>query len=116
MANTIIATRKLIKALNYSGDKITFTQDEFMGKENRPVRYYRLYRSAWDEEKNRYAKTELFSSTSLVRIILYLRDLWDIHQNHELRNDPDWWLPIREMLIEKGNVGYGKYRLGNSKE
>lgn len=99
--------RKLIKALNSRGYMIMSTSREFMGVEGIPHIYYIVTRAEWDDERKRYDTKELYGSTSIINVVMYLRDLWYMENDMELPTDFEKWNSIRESLIEKGNWAYG---------
>ncbi len=104
-------SKTLMKALNTKGLIITYGSKEFMGREGIMHNYNTIYQSHWNPEKNRYDSVAIYSSPSLVRICLYLRDFWCIVNDEELPTDQEKWNKIRLELQEEGNVIYnGKYR------
>lgn len=99
MANNLMRTsKKLTQALNSRGHNITFSIKQFMGTEGRPINMYCLSTATWDEEKRKYMHSELYSSPSMVRIVLFLRDRWFTENGWELPTDQPQWNAIREEL------------------
>ena len=99
--NLMQTTKKLIQALNSRGYKLTFSAKQFMGREGQPHNMYSVNRAIWNEEKGRYSHEELYSTTSMVRITLFLRDMWYEENEMELPTDQEAWNKIREELREK---------------
>lgn len=111
MASNLYRTsKKLISALNARGYQLITTTREFMGKEGQPHKYYIINKAVWNDTKHKYDSIEIYAATSMVRIVLYLRDMWYIENNIELPTDQAQWNQIRKELIEKGNEAYGGYR------
>ena len=102
MATNLAQTsKKLIQALNSRGYKVTFSSKQFMGKEGQPHNMYSINKAIWDDEKGKYRHEELYSSTSMVRITLFLRDMWFEANGWELPTDQEAWNNIRKELREK---------------
>lgn len=74
-----------------------------MGKDSRPHSYYSINKAEWNDERGKYLHTELYSSTSMVRIVLYLRDMWYKENGWELPTDQTLWNEIRADLEGKNN-------------
>ena len=99
MATNLVQTsKKLIQALNSHGYKLTFSQKQFMGREGRPHNMYCINRAIWNEERGRYSHEELYASTSMVRITLFLRDMWYEENGWELPTDQELWNDLREEM------------------
>ena len=99
MATNLMQTsKKLIQALNSRGHKLTLSVKQFMGKEGQPHNMYSINRAIWNEDKRRYSHEELYSTTSMVRLTLFLRDMWYEENGWELPNDQEQWNKIREGL------------------
>lgn len=97
MASSLFKTAQtLIKALNTKGYKLTFSQKEFMGTEGQPHKYYCIQRAVWNQERGKYNHIDVYSSTSQVRIVLFLRDMWYDYNGWELPTDQEQWNKIRE--------------------
>ena len=97
-ANLLRTSKKLVQALNSRGQKITFSSKQFIGKEGMPHTMYSVSKAVWDEEKGKYSHSELYSSTSMVRMVLFLRDMWFEENGWELPTDQEQWNKIREDL------------------
>ena len=87
--------RNLIKALNANGANILYGRREFMGKEGRPHPMYMISRAYWDEEKGKYSSRKIYESISLVRVVLYLRDMLYMEQGRPLPMDNELWNQVR---------------------
>lgn len=103
MATNLMQTsKKLIQALNSRGYRLTLSTKQFMGREGQPHNMYSISRAIWNEEKEKYSHEELYSTTSMVRITLYLRDMWFDANGWELPTDQESWNKIRKELRENG--------------
>lgn len=101
-ANLAQTCKKLIQALNSRGYKLTFSTKQFMGKEGQPHNMYSVNKATWNEEKRRYSHEELYSATSMVRMVLFLRDMWFEENGWELPTDQEAWNRIREEIRKNG--------------
>lgn len=102
MATNLMKTsKKLIQALNNEGYKLTFSMKQFIGRDNLSHNYYSINRAEWNDERKRYNHYEVYSSASMVRIVLFLRDMWFKHNGWELPTDQELWNKIRSDLQEK---------------
>lgn len=90
--------KRLITALNSKGYKMTMSTKQFIGTEGQPHNYYTICNAEWNEDINKYLNKELYSTTSMVRIVLYLRDTWYLCNGWELPTDQDKWNTIREDI------------------
>jgi hypothetical protein len=103
MATNLMQTsKKLIQALNSRGYKLTFSQKQFMGKEGQPHNMYSINRAIWNADKHKYSHEELYSTTSMVRVTLFLRDMWFEENGWELPTDQEAWNVIRKDLRKDG--------------
>ena len=104
VANNLMKTsKKLVSALNTRNYKLTISTKQFIGTEGRPHNMYSINNAVWDDEKRKYINRELYSTTSMVRIALYLRDMWFRENGWELPTDQEKWNQIREELEAKAN-------------
>lgn len=102
MATNLVRTsKKLIQALNSRGDSLTFSSKQFKGHEGFIHSYYTVSQAVWNEEKQRYYHTELYSSSSMVRIVLFLRDRWYKLNGWELPTDQKKWNELRSDIKEE---------------
>jgi hypothetical protein len=69
-----------------------------MGKEGQPHNMYSINKALWNEEKGRYSHEELYSTTSMVRVTLFLRDMWFTANGWELPTDQPAWNAVRKEL------------------
>ena len=99
MATNLLRTsKKLVQALNSRDYKLTFSTKQFIGREGQPHTMYSISRATFDEDKGRYTHNEIYSSSSMVRIVLFLRDMWYKENGWELPTDQEQWNKIREGL------------------
>lgn len=102
MANNLMHTsKKLIQALNSRGYMLTFSTKQFMGREGQPHNMYSISKAIWNDEKRKYSHSEIYSTTSMVRVVLFLRDMWYKENDWELPTDQEEWNKIREELESK---------------
>ena len=102
MATNLVQTsKKLVLALNSRGYKLTFNTKQFMGVEGEPHNYYSICKAVWDEDKHKYLNQEIYSSSSMIRIVLFLRDMWYKENGWELPTDQEKWNNIRRELNRK---------------
>ncbi len=104
MAGNLLATsKKLVKALNTRGYKLTFSTKQFIGTEGNVHSYYSICKGVWNEDKHKYLNKELYSSASMVRIVLFLRDMWYKENGWELPTDQELWNKLRAEMEAKEN-------------
>lgn len=101
-ANLMQTSRKLVRALNSRGYKLTLSVKQFIGREGQPHNMYSISEATWDDEKRRYKHNELYSTTSLVRIVMFLRDMWYEENGWDLPTDQERWNTIRKELRGNG--------------
>ena len=99
--NLMPTAKKLLKALRTKDLRYTMSTKQFFGKEGEPHNYYTISKAEWDEEKCKYAHYEVYSTTSMVRIVLFLRDLWYKANDWELPTDQPLWNSIRAGFKEE---------------
>lgn len=100
--NLLKTTRKLLSALNLRGYNLTFATKQFVGREGNMHTYYTVNQAQWNDDKNRYVNVELYSSGSVVRITLFLRDMWFLANDWELPTDNELWNILREEIAFNG--------------
>lgn len=98
MADINNSIKKLINALNMKGEKLLYNKKQFMGKEGKPHNMYVISKAVWDDRKGKYGSEDIYKSTSTVRIVLYLRDMWFSVNGWELPTDNEMWNQIREAM------------------
>lgn len=99
--------KKLIQALNSKDRLITFGTRQFIGsRDKKLINVYSINESVWDADKQKYMQEELYSSTSMIRIVLYLRDMWYRVNDWPLPTDNEIWNKMREQ-IERGEKDDG---------
>lgn len=87
--------QKLIMALNINGAGLLFSKKQFMGTEGRPHNLYCISKAFWDDSKGKYGSNEIYKSTSMIRVVLYLRDTLYLEQGKELPMDNEMWNELR---------------------
>lgn len=98
MADINKSINKLIQALNMKGEMLLYNKKQFMGKEGAPHNLYVISRAVWNADKGKYGSVDLYKSTSTVRIVLYLRDMWFTVNGWDLPTDNEMWNQIREAI------------------
>lgn len=101
MADINNSISKLIKALNTRGYMLMYNKKQFMGVEGKPHNLYVVTQAKWDPLKGKYGQIEVYKSTSTVRVVLFLRDLWFLENGEELPTDNQMWNDIREKEKDK---------------
>lgn len=96
MADLNKAVSKLVQALNIHGYNLLYHKKQFMGKEGKPHNLFVLSKAIWDDSKGKYGQVEVYKTTSLIRMVLYLRDAWCLEQGEELPQDNELWNEIRQ--------------------
>ena len=109
MASFQKLANKLLGALNYEGMDLTYNTKQFKGKEGRVMTMYWIGRNEWDPDKHRWENKELFRSVSLLRVVMYLRDMWYTLQGTPLPTDQVEWNMVRRSLKEKGDPIYAEW-------
>lgn len=107
MANMSQMRKKLMNGLNSRGYKLTFGSREFIGIGGEKHQFNTISKAVYNEITQRYDHIALYSSPSMLRIVMYLRDMWFIENGLELPTDQEVWNKARAKLIEEGNEIYG---------
>lgn len=94
--------RKLQQAINSKGDKILYHTKQFYSqKQDRPVTIYCVDRAYYDKTSGRTHSTEIFSSTSQIQIVLFLRDIWYEMNGKEPPQNNEIWNRAKEAYYRK---------------
>ena len=110
----------LQKAINQQGGRILYEKSQFFSDDqNRPITIYRISQSIPTNGKNKREK--LFETTSMIQIVLYLRDVWYTISNQEIPTDNEEWEAVKKnkhidyslIIVEETN-GSDNQRLDNS--
>lgn len=101
MADINRSISKLISALNNRGYMLMYEKGQFMGIEGKPHNLYTIQQAKWDPQRNKYGKIAVYKSTSTVRIVLFLRDVWYLETGQDLPTDNEMWNEIREKEKNK---------------
>ena len=93
---------KLQHAINDKGGNLLYNTTQFYSETaNRPVTIYIIKQAQWSEERQRMINVELFSSTSQIQIVLFLRDFWYKLNNWEVPTDNPIWEQAKEEYRKK---------------
>lgn len=100
MPNSNIAMiKKLQRAINNKGYAITYNTSQFYSNEqDRPVTMYSIKKVVYNEKIDRNKYVEIFKSTSMIQIVLCLRDIWYMINGIELPTDNEDWNCIRKTI------------------
>lgn len=101
MADINRAIKRLVQALNTRNYNLLYSKRQFMGKEGLPHNLFVVSQAYWDAERGKYSSRELYSTTSLARMALFLRDMWYEEEGLELPTDNEMWNKIRKQLKEE---------------
>ena len=84
---------KLQSAINDKfGQKLLYNKTQFYSeRQDRPVTMYVLKKAVWDDNRKRNKYIELFSTTSQIQTVLFLRDLWYELNGWEVPTDNEEW-------------------------
>ena len=103
MADINKSINKLIQALNTRGYDLLYSKKQFMGTEGMPHNLYVLSKGVWNAQKSRFDTVDIYKTTSTVRMVLFLRDMWFVENGKELPTDNEMWNKIREEIqLQKG--------------
>ena len=101
--NLIKTSKKLMQAISLKTDRqLCFSTKQIMGREDRIITLYIISESVYNPDIEKYQNVEIYSSSSMVRIVMFLRDGWYICNNMELPTDQEIWNEVRERLISNG--------------
>lgn len=95
-------SKKLMSALNSRGHRFLFANKQFIGNEGIQRTLFVISEAVWEEDKHKWMNKEIYSTTSMVRIVLFLRDLWYLEIGKPLPTDQEIWNTVRADLMEKG--------------
>jgi len=107
MADINKSISRLIQALNTKGYDLLYNRKQFMGVEGMPHNLYVLSKAEWDSAKGRYNTVDIYKTTSTVRMVLFLRDMWYVENGQELPTDNEMWNNIRERIKLQGGEADG---------
>lgn len=92
--------RKLQSAINsHSVEKILISQNEwYSDKMQRTITSYVIKKALVpkDVTKGRKKTIELFTTTSQIQAVLYLRDYWNLLRGEEVPTDNEYWNMIKQ--------------------
>lgn len=114
MNNQQVLLKRLQRAINACSEhKILVSKNEwYSDKRQAEITSYviRLAIEPDDKSKGRKKTVELFSTTSLIQAVLYLRDYWYSLTDKEIPTDNEYWNDIK---IKKGLVIDAKTKIFN---
>lgn len=100
-SNTVMI-HKLQHAINDKGGNILYNTTQFYSEtEKRPVTIYIVKQAQWNEIKQKMVNVELFSATSQIQIVLFLRDFWYSMNGWEVPKDNQVWEQAKEAYYKK---------------
>lgn len=110
MASNSTNIKNLQRAINNKGGAILYNTKQFYSfEQNRPITVYIVRQAMYDEQKKRSVSTELFSSTSQIQILLFLRDYWFQMNGWDVPTDNEQWNKAKEAYYERRERGRGNY-------
>ena len=99
---------KLQNAINQNGGRILYEKTQFFSEDqNRPVTIYRISQ-ATITDTGKHKKEKLFESTSMIQIVLFLRDVWYTIQGEEIPTDNEMW----EAVKANKHIDYSLVKVG----
>ena len=97
-----VMIHKLQHAINDKGGNLLYNTTQFYSETaNRPVTIYIIKQAQWSEERQKMINVELFSSTSQIQIVLFLRDFWYKINDWEVPTDNPVWEQAKEEYRKK---------------
>lgn len=95
--------KKLQRAINEKyGEKILVNHNQFYSDTtNKVLEMIVIKKAIYDEEKGRNKNIELFSSTSDIQIVLWLRDYWYELNGWEVPIDNEEWQKAKQRYIDR---------------
>ena len=92
-----VMIHKLQNAINSKGYKLLYEKSQFYSdSEDRPITIYRISQAVKPVGVTGHKKEKLFESTSMIQIVLYLRDFWYTINNQEIPTDNETWENIKK--------------------
>ena len=94
---------KLQQAINVNGGgPLMYNKTQFYSaQQDRPVTLYTVKKAIYDETRGRNSYKELFSSTSQIQIVLFLRDYWFEMNGWEVPTDNEKWNKAKEFYQQR---------------
>ena len=100
--------KKLTQALNLNGQKILYNRRQFMTKDGSIQTMQIVSKAKFNPAKDKYESVDIYKTLSLIRVVLFLRDLLYAVDGKELPTDNDYWNNCREEIKKKEARGiYG---------
>lgn len=95
--------KKLQGAINSNFDaKLLYNKQQFYSNQmNKALTMFVIKQACWDEKKQRLVNVELFSSTSQIQIVLFLRDYWYECNGWEVPTDNEYWNEQKAKYFNK---------------
>ena len=95
--------KKLQKAINEKyQERILVNKNQFYSADSQRVLELLIIKKAvWDEGKQRFKNVELFSSSSDIQIVLWLRDYWYTLNGWEVPTENAEWNKAKEEYIRR---------------
>lgn len=103
MSQYTATIRKLQNALNDKFDaKILYNRTQFYSEQaQKPVTLLVIKQVIWDDAKGKGVQEELFSSTSEIQIVLWLRDYWYELNGWEVPTDNQMWNEAKARYLQR---------------
>lgn len=102
MASNSTNIHRLQRAINNKGGTILYNTTQFYSfEQDRPITVYIVRQAFFDEQKQKTKYEELFSSTSQIQVLLFLRDYWFQMNGWEVPTDNELWNKAKEAYYER---------------
>lgn len=101
---------KLQRAINTKGGRVLVNNRQYFSLEAQRARnHYSVIQEIWNEDRGKYMPVEIYHGSSLIQVVLFLRDFWYKMNDMELPTDNQMWNELREKCL-KEQVG-GQYNI-----
>lgn len=101
--NMWTTSKVILKALKFKHQRyFTVSIKQFIGKEQMPHNLYTLSEAVYNPNTGKYYNKDVYTTASMIRIVLYLRDILDILEGRPVAIDQPLWNDIREELVQSG--------------
>ncbi len=105
-----VMIHKLQQAINAKGGgPLLYNKTQFYSQQqDRPVTLYTIKLAVYNEKTGKNSYKELFSSTSQIQIVLFLRDYWYEMNGWEVPTDNELWNKAKEYYRKRKSKGKDK--------
>ena len=98
-----VMIHRLQKAINTKfEEKLLLNRRQWYSeKEHRPITVYIISKAIYDDDTKKTKSNELFSSTSELQIVLFLRDYWYTLNGWEVPTDNEEWNKAKALYYSR---------------